>query len=64
MTAHMLSGTARLKVAERIGEGKLLKTLSVDSGEVTPVERGISLVEAGTPLTLVRGDVPETLSVN
>jgi len=39
MTAYMLSGTARLKVVERIGEGKLLKTLPVDSGEVTPVER-------------------------
>jgi len=38
-----------LKIVEEIGEGKLLKTLPVDSGEVTPVEREISLVEAGSP---------------
>ncbi|ADY73044.1 transposase IS605 OrfB [Desulfurobacterium thermolithotrophum DSM 11699] len=37
-----------LKVVERIGEGKLLKTLPVGSGEVKPVERVIALVEAGS----------------
>ncbi len=61
MTAHMLSGTARLKVVERIGEGKLLKTLPVDSGEVTPVERGISLVESGPPPHFSEGRCPRNL---
>lgn len=37
-----------LKIIEKIGEGKLLKTLPVDSGEVTPVERTAILVEAGS----------------
>ncbi|WP_456342561.1 hypothetical protein [Thermovibrio sp.] len=31
------------------GEGKLLKTLSVDCGEVKPVEWGFSHDEAGSP---------------
>ncbi|ADY73339.1 transposase IS605 OrfB [Desulfurobacterium thermolithotrophum DSM 11699] len=38
-----------LRIIENGGEGKLLKILPVDGGEVTPVERGISLVEAGSP---------------
>jgi transposase len=39
-----------LKIAlKKIGEGKLLKTLPVDRGEVTPVERTVVLVEAGSP---------------
>ena len=40
-----------LKIAiEKLkGEGKLLKTLPVDCGEVTPVERTVVLAEAGSP---------------
>ena len=37
------------KLIEMIGEGKLLKTLPVDCGEVTPVERTVVLAEAGSP---------------
>jgi transposase len=36
------------KLIEMIGEGKLLKTLPVDCGKVTPVERAVVLYEAGS----------------
>ena len=40
----------KIAVEKLIGGGKLPKTLPVDCGEVTPVERGIPLVEAGSLL--------------
>ncbi len=39
----------RIAVEKLKGEGKLLKTLPVDCGEVTPVEWGLSHDEAGSP---------------
>jgi len=40
----------KIEQVKEKGEGKLLKTLSVDSREVTPVERIFVLVESGSPL--------------